>query len=281
MTEIGLIGSGRVGRALVSLLPPESFRVGAVMDETLTVARRAVREISRGTATADVESFRSAQVILICLPSGAIGGAVRKLADATFLLQRRVVLHTCGTYDSSVLRPLRRRGAATGSMHPLYVFQRPVLSFAGVYFAAEGDTAANRMAQRIVRALQGEFQLVRPGKKIHSSVAASLASDCLTGLLEIAVGQMTAAGLPRRRAWEAVARILDATQQDYAHSGRKSRPGPLLEDDTSTVEHFVEELSRRDPAAAEGYQLAARQTLLALRGHTNGFDFLDTGSDAD
>lgn len=274
MTEIGLIGPGRVGRALAGLLPADKFRIGPVLSRSLTSARRAVREMECGAAADAPEALQTSDVILIAVPDKVVETVGKRLSKVQFSFAKKVVLHTSGIRDSSDLAPLRELGAAVGTLHPLYIFQRPVLSLAGIHFVVEGDPAAAQTARSLVRAWNGEFQLVKPNQKIYHSIALSMASDCLTGLIEAAVQQMTSGGFSRRRGLEAVSRLVAAAQEDYARSGRKSRPGPLLDGDAETIRLHLAALQRDDPQTARDYQMALRQSLNALRKNVDGLSFL-------
>ena len=167
MTEIGLIGPGRVGQERAKLLPPEQYILGPVLSSTFTSARRVTRLMERGEPTEDPAAFASSDVILLTLPDPAIAAVADRLAQLPFSLTAKTVLHTSGVRDSSHLAAPAQRGAAVGSMHPLCVFQRPLLSFAGVHFTVEGDSKAASTARKRIRDLDGEFQLVTAEQKIH------------------------------------------------------------------------------------------------------------------
>lgn len=280
MVEVGLIGAGRVGRTLTALLPREQFHLGPVVGRTPTSARRSVREMANGKAAASLEGLSNCAVILVAVPDSVLGEVVTKLAGVEFRLAKKVVLQTTLLHTSSHLEPLRRRGAAVGSLQPLFVFQRPVVSLAGVYCAVEGDPGATRMARRMIRAWGGEFQLVRAEQKIHLGIACSIAADFLPGLLEMVVQQLTLAGFLKKRSLGAISQVLDAAFREFGRAGRRARPGPLLRGDALTVQGYLERLAAADPAAADSYRRLARQTLETLRRKGDAFSFLDSPGDS-
>jgi predicted short-subunit dehydrogenase-like oxidoreductase (DUF2520 family) len=200
---------------------------------------------------------------------------VERLAAARLRLARKVVLHTSRLYSSGDLEPLRRLGAAVGSLQPLFVFQRPVPSLAGVFCAVEGDPAATSMARRMIRSWDGEFQLVQADQKIRLGIASSIAADFLPGLLEMAVQQLTMAGFLKKRSLRAISKVLDVAFAEYGRSGRRSRPGPLLQNDAVTIQAYVERLDHLDPAFGDLYRQLARQTLTIFKRKSDAFSFLD------
>ena len=281
MTEIGLIGPGRVGQALATLLPVEKYTVGPILSSTLTSARRATRLMERGVPTADPKAFASSNVILVTVPDREIVAVADRLARQPFSLARKVVLHTSGVRDTADLAALTNRGAAVGSMYPLCIFQRPLLSFAGVHFAVEGDSTATNTARKLIRDLDGEFQLVNAEQKLHHCIAKSIASDLLTGLIEQAVSEMVAGGFSRRRGLQAVSRVLEDATADFGRSSRNSRPGPLLQGDTEGLRNCLEDLARLDPYTAREYRRAAIHTLQVLQKGGEHYSFLNEKREID
>lgn len=265
MIEVGLVGPGRVGRTLATLLPRERFHLGPVLSHTLTSARRSVRLMEIGEPTGDPEAFGDCDLLLIAVHDHVIEAVARRFAATGFRYAKKVVLHTNGLLSGAVLEPLRQRGAAAGSMHPLYAFQHPVLSLAGVYFTVEGDTAARSMARTLIRAWGAEFQLVKPQEKLRHLIASSMVSDLLTGLLETSVQEMASGGFNRRRALEALTQVLQVVLKDYGRSGRASRPGPLLRGEMGRALDDLDRVRRMDPQVIEDYRVQALRTLRVLR----------------
>ncbi len=253
-----------MGRALVERLPPDLFQLGPVLSRTRTSARRAVRLIGAGSPAGVPEEFHSCNAVLIAVPDAPFEAVVARLVRVDFSWRKKVILHTSGTLSSKVLEPLRARGAEVGSMHPFYVFQRPVLTFEGVLFTVEGDSTAVNFARRLVRAYGGEFELIKAHKKVHHSIAATIVSDFSTGLLEAAVQQMVAGGFTRLRAFDAARTLLRAVVEDYERSGRKSRPGPVLRREHEAVRQHLATLDDVDAALGKAYRAAARGALEIL-----------------
>jgi predicted RNase H-like HicB family nuclease len=91
-----------------------------------------------------------------------------------------------------------------------------------------------------------------------------MASDLLTGLLESSVHRMMLSGYTRRRAFQAISKLIELTVKDYAQSGRKSRPGPLLQNAKGAAALFLDGLEDIDAETADDYIRYARQTLRTL-----------------
>lgn len=268
MTKIALVGPGSVGRALFQALPTNRFSHGAVLSHSLTSARHAVRLMGEGAATEDPEALAASTLILIAVPDRVIPEVAARLAATKFSYSKKLVLHTGLASTSAALGILAKRGAAVGSLCPVCLFQNPVLSYRGVHFLVEGDELAVRAARKLVQALGGEFNRIKPEDKHHNLIAFSMVSDLITGVLELAVLRMNEAGLSRKRSISALRPVVAAAVQDFAQSHRNSRPGPILRpahEDVAAWVAAVREVDREGLA-----RLAKMAKLILAEMPTNG-----------
>ena len=97
MTKVGLIGPGRVGRTLVTLLPRDKFRLGPVLSHNFASARRAVRLLEMGEPSDDLAELVACNVVLIAVPDEVLESVVERLADVIFRYDGTVLLHTSGS----------------------------------------------------------------------------------------------------------------------------------------------------------------------------------------
>jgi len=269
LTRVGLVGPGRVGRSVVGLLPSGQFQLGPVISRTLHSAKRAVRDLGKGSARDDWASLRECDLVLVCVPD-AVGPAVLGVIGRHCSPDTPPhILYTGRTLE--VTRNLLMRGTR---FYPLRVFQRQVLDLSGVSFAISGDRAGLAAARKVARALGGKTLVLSPDRLEQAVIGASLASDALTGLLELAVQRIVAAGAPRGRAVNAVHRLVDSSLDDFLRSGPRSRPGSLLEGRSATVQSLLDVCRRDDPIASELCRSALQLSLDALGSQNESFDFL-------
>src|SRR5208282_5093845 len=122
--SLAIVGAGRLGRALGRGLRETGWSVTIVAARSVASAKRAVRFIGGGRPAAGIPAtLAAASTILIAVPDDAIASVAAELArKAGQELRGKVVVHTSGALDTSVLEPLRQCGAAVGSMHPLQTF---------------------------------------------------------------------------------------------------------------------------------------------------------------
>jgi predicted short-subunit dehydrogenase-like oxidoreductase (DUF2520 family) len=255
-----------VGRALGRRLRELGWRIGAVVTRSESSARRAVRFIGAGNACAGLtRQILASRVILIATPDDEIAVVSQDLARiGEEELRGRVVLHTSGALDSTVLEAVRKRGAKIGSLHPLQSFSGvAVPSLEGKIFAVEGETQAVRVARRLARALGGSPVRIAGSKKLLYHAAAAMAAGHVLAVEEAATQLLVSLGMKRS---EAVRGLLPMTRQvleNFERLGpRAAWTGPLSRGDYRVVRAHLEALAESPKEFAHAYEalnrLAAR-----------------------
>jgi predicted short-subunit dehydrogenase-like oxidoreductase (DUF2520 family) len=236
---ISIIGAGRVGRTLGGQLRKRGWRIGAVVTRSVKTARAAVRAIGSGRAFSKITpEALNADVILVTTPDSAILEAARQLAALNGKKCRgKIILHTSGALDHSVLRPLKRCDASIGSLHPMQTFSgRGTPQLDGVIFTLEGDRAALRVAERIARALGGIPVAITGKHKPAYHAAGALVAGHGLALVEAAAQVLQRIGFARRRAYQALLPLIRQMLDNYERLGpQRAWTGPLSRGDYSTV----------------------------------------------
>lgn len=259
---ISIVGAGRLGHVLARSLHRADWKIAAVVARSQASARAAVRSIGAGYALAGISSrVLHANVILIAIPDDAIPEVAAKLARIGGDEWRgKVVLHTSGALDDSVLAPLAQRGAATGGIHPLQTFSgRSSPPLEGVVFALHGNPRAQRVARRIARAVGGISVTVRADAKAAYHAAGTFASPSLLVIIECAMRLLMDVGFSRRRAKMALLPLIRQTIANFERFGAKeSWTGPVARGDFATVARHAAALSARPAEIQQAYAALAR-----------------------
>jgi predicted short-subunit dehydrogenase-like oxidoreductase (DUF2520 family) len=255
-----------VGRALGRRLREAGWRVIAVSARSEASAKSAARFIGGGRAMAGVPaSLIGAGLILLTVPDDALTMVTAQLAQlAAAELRDKIVLHTSGALDSSVLQPLRDLGAAVGSMHPLQTFSGVgIPPLTGKVFATEGDELAVRAARRIARTLGGLPVAIEAVQKPLYHAAGVFGAGLCLALEEAGVQVLMNVGLKRREARQALLSLTRQVLENYDKLGpQKAWTGPLARGDYRVVAAHRAALSRLQPEFLAAYcamnRLAAR-----------------------
>jgi len=263
--QVAIVGAGNFGSALALTLHQAGYSIEAVITRargrSLDRAQKLAKQVG-ARASSDLSAVR-AELIWFCVPDAEIARVAKALAEKVEW-KGRVALHSSGALTSDELDPLRRRGAAVASVHPLMTFvrgSRP--SLAGVSFAVEGDAAAVRVARRVIHDVGGRAYPIRKKDKAAYHAWGTFASPLFTALLATTEQVAALAGVNRKAARQRMIPILLQTLANYAAFGVAGGfSGPIVRGDVDTVKRHLRVL--RGTPAAEVYSALARAALQYL-----------------
>lgn len=263
---VAIVGPGRVGQALGKLLVQAGIPVRFVVARRLAAARRAVRFIRSGqpVGLADPEWANTA-VILLTTTDAALAPLARELARRRWDWSGKLILHTCGSLPATVLQPLRRRGAAIGSVHPFQTIPNPaagVRNLKGCFWGIEGDAAARKVATEWVKALGGVAFRVRASQKILYHAAAFLVCPTLVTLMDRSARLLRQAGVPTRIVRPMLGQFVEETVRNFVRlGGRRALTGPAVRGDWITIQRHLTALRRFSPDVVPAYTALVRAML--------------------
>ncbi len=272
--SLAIIGAGRVGRALGRRLRELGWKIGAVDTRSEASARRAVRFIGAGKPCAGMtRQVLASRVILIATPDDEIALVAQELARiGEEELRGKVVLHTSGAMESSVLNALHARGANVGSMHPLQSFSGvAVPSLEGKVFTIEGETQAIRMARRISRAVGGSPVRIAGSKKLLYHAAASMAAGHVLAVVEAATQLLVSLGMKRSEAVRALLPLTRQVLENFETLGpRAAWTGPLSRGDFKVARAHLDALRESPKEFAQAYEMLNRLAARVLANDASG-----------
>jgi len=258
---LSIVGAGRVGRTLGKRLRERGWRIGAVVTRSKTTSRAAVRTIGAGKPfgrlTADPFA---ADVILLCTADDDLPALVRTLAKlGRARCKGKIILHTSATLDRTVLAPLARCGAATGSLHPMQAFGGKVIpNLRGVIFGVEGDPKARRTAQSIGKSLGGITVAINTRDKPIYHAAAVMAAGSTYPAIEAGVQLLMRIGFTRGRAMQTLVPLIRQIFDNIERIGPHAAwTGPLSRGDYAIVARHARALRAYPREFQEAYAAAS------------------------
>ncbi|HKD84643.1 MAG TPA: Rossmann-like and DUF2520 domain-containing protein [Terriglobales bacterium] len=265
--SIGIVGPGNLGAALALALQAAGYRVKFLVVRSTTALSARSRSLSRKLHADVLEIGKQpikTELVWITVPDDAIADVAHALAR-TQEWKGKVVLHSSGALTSDELLPLRKKGAAVASVHPMMTFVRgSAPAMAGVSFAIEGDAAALRLATSIVRDLGGDAFKIEKRNKVLYHVFGSFASPLVIALMGSLEQVARAAGIREARIRRVMEPLLRQTLSNYlAQDAASAFSGPLVRGDAATVRKHLAEL-RQLPEARAVYIALARAALNLL-----------------
>ena len=233
---IGIVGKGRMARALGALLAPVVFTGTSVFDY---------------------------QHILIAVTDDAIPSVAVELAESG--LTGAIVLHTSGAAGPDALSVLRDAGNSVGVLHPLQTVpsaERGVETLPGATYAFAGDAPATEWARRLISRLEGKALEIDPRYWPHYHSAAVMACNYQVTLMDSALELMEKAGIARPVALDALGPILRATTENILQAGpERALTGPIVRGDAGTLRGHLAALESAMPETRNLYIAAGLRTL--------------------
>ena len=263
--RIAIVGPGRLGSALALALAGSGYQISEVIARSSRSSLRKAAALARRVRSRAVilsQAGLQCEIVWLCVPDRSIFSCARELAPLA-RWSGKVVFHSSGALTSDELDPLRERGAAVASLHPLMTFvSRSTPSLHSVPFGVEGEAAAVRLARRVVADLDGELFHVRSANKAAYHAWATLASPLLLATLVTAEQAARRAGISAASARRKMLPIARQTLANYAALGPAAAfSGPIIRGDAAIVRKHMSSF-KDHPELREAYRALA---LVALR----------------
>jgi predicted short-subunit dehydrogenase-like oxidoreductase (DUF2520 family) len=291
---VAIVGPGRWGAALARQMARAGYRIDEIVSRDNPASRQKAAAVARDVDSRAVTlelSRLEADLIWLCVPDREIARVARQLARRAFLSlpspasrhryrrpgdpkpgnpkpwKNKVVFHSSGALGSGELGPLQGAIAGKASVHPMMSYLTGgAASWRGVFFGVEGDAAARRLAQTVVRDLGGKTFVVRPGDKEIYHAWCTFLSPLLIGLLATSERVAQKAGIDARLARQRGMPLIAETLANYSARGAAGAlSGPTTRGDADVIRRHLKSLRGLAPAS-EVYLAIERATLAYLPG---------------
>lgn len=268
--RIALVGAGAAGGALLLALYRAGYPIAGVASRRIESAQRCAGLVDNPPATSDpAPAVVNADIIILATPDSQIEPACRAIADQGVIRPGQLFLHLSGALTSDALSAAQRKGADVISLHPIQALADPQKGadlLAGTWFCLEGNDAATKRGEALVKAMQGEILIIPADKKALYHAALSVAANYLITIESIAVTLLEQIGIDRQAGLKAILPLIAGSVENLAHSGLPNAlTGPISRGDTHTVAHHIDSLRVISPAHQAIYRILGRETVeLAL-----------------
>jgi len=253
MTQVNIIGAGRVGQTFLKVL---GSNVGDVASARYASAVRAVEQAGQGRAT-EVADMRSAEVWLLTVPDTQIRSASSDLARAGH--PASIAVHCSGFHTADVMAPLCDAGWQLASAHPNLSFADPVVAaanFPGTPCGVEGDGVAVKAVENLLIEVGARPFRIASDRKALYHAAAVFSNNFATVLQAIAREAWNDAGVPEALASDINASLLRATCENTIRQGpRDALTGPAARGDNDVVASQGETVAQWNAPAGELYHV--------------------------
>jgi predicted short-subunit dehydrogenase-like oxidoreductase (DUF2520 family) len=260
-SRTAIVGSGRVAQAFGRLLADAGLPPVAVAGRTVDHAQRAAAFIAPSVQPVLVRDVPAmADRVLIAVADDAIETVATELAGSG--MRAGIALHTSGAHSPQSLNALAARGVSCGVVHPLQTVadpERGVMALRGASFGIGGDTTAVEWAGQLVAAADGTALRIREKGFASYHAGAVMAGNAVIAAIDAAVTLLSAAGIDRRAALQALRPLcLTSAQNAFEMGPEAALTGPVQRGDAETIRAHVAALAGCPRPVAELYRASAR-----------------------
>jgi len=264
--KVAIVGCGIVGPALGKLLSQSGYGIIGVASRTLASAEKTAHFIGISNYTDDpLYISKDADIIFITTPDSAIKAVCEKIAKSCGLSSGSIVTHCSGALSSEILSSAHTCGAYIASLHPLQSFasvENALKIIPGSYFSFEGDKEAIPILKQIIKDLEGiELEISTEGKVLYHA-AASVASNFLITLMNLALDICGLIGISRSNAFKALLPLIQGSLKNIESVGIPAAlTGPIARGDVEIVKSHIASLESEDPRLSYLYKILALYTI--------------------
>lgn len=266
MTDVAVIGPGRIGTALALALPAPAYRVVAVAGRGEASLARFTARLAGARATSPEQAARAADLVLLAVPDDAVEPAVRALAAADAVRPGSRWVHVAGALGHEVLRLAALAGARTAACHPAVTAPDPDAGAAALPGAAWAISAAEAdlgWARVLVTDLRGSPVTVPAATRALYHAGLVVGANGVASVVALARDVLLGAGVADPAPF--LAPLATAAADGAAHRGVAALTGPVRRGDAGTVDRHLRTLTDDLPEAVDAYVALARLALAQAR----------------
>ena len=239
-------------------------------------AERCARWVDCETFSTDPgEVVRSAEVLFIATPDGAIREVCERIAKREGFREGQIVAHLSGALTSDVLEAARAYGAKVMALHPMQTFADPqqgARNLIGSHFSLEGDPGAVAFGRELVEAFSGRVLMIPKKQKALVHAALCVASNYLVTVVDLAARMLERAGVEKGEALEAMLPLIRGTVRNLEDIGSPGAlTGPISRGDAATIAGHLKAMEELAPEFLDLYRKLGEQTV-RLAGEKGGLD---------
>lgn len=265
--RISFIGAGRVGTALSYLLKKRGYEVIGITSRSIASAEKAATFMGNNIAYSnDIFVFvEDSDIVFITTNDDAIIYVAEGISKDCHIREEQIFVHTSGSLPSSILRPLKEKGAKIASLHPLQTVATPeegVKNIIGSIFAIEGDEVVYPILREMVITLEGKPFVIPEEKKPLYHLAAVIACNYFVTLMDTSLEIFKSINIDDEIGLEGLLKLVHGTINNIERLGTKNAlTGPIARGDVDTVKGHIKAIKNFVPELLGLYKVVGERTV--------------------
>ncbi len=276
MMRIGFIGAGKVGYTLGRYFTEQGsyLFVTGYCSHTMRHAEEAA-EFTGSKSYSQIEQLvADSDVVFFTVPDEAIAKVWEQVKN--FPIQGKIICHCSGALSSAVFSEMGQMGASGYSIHPFFAVSDRYNSYkelSKAVFTIEGTSDRLEEMTGLLRTCGLMVQQIQPEGKVRYHAAASIASNLVVGVTQLAEELLAACGFSQENALHALRPLMEGNLSKIMEAGTaEALTGPLERADCGTVQKHLQALEGDD---REIYRLLSRKILGVAKRKNPSRDYME------
>ena len=272
---ISFIGAGKVGSALGLYFKQKGFEIGGYYSRTYQHAHQASELTQSKTYPTIQELLHDSTMVWITVSDDALPIVAKEISSLDIPSHIKAFVHTSGVHSADILQPIRDAGFPTYCAHPLMAFGEATETAAQLsetYFSLDGpmDELKEKDATYLADFFEktGNHTLyIEANKKVLYHCAASVLSNYMVTLLNMAYEMFEESGMTKSEIKKATSPLLRSTLKNIAENDQMSDAltGAIKRGDRTTVEKHLAALEKNMPDKTMLYKELGKETMAMLQ----------------
>ena len=271
---ISFIGAGKVGLALGLYFKQKGLKIGGYYSRTYQHAQVAANKTDSKAFVSIEELMEGSTMVWITASDDALSLLADQIAQLDIPQHIEVFVHTSGVHSTKVLQPIKDKGFGTYSAHPLMAFadaKESMEQLNSVYFSietpAEVQPESDNCLTRLFEKTDNDTLQIDSNKKELYHCAASVLSNYMVTLLNMAYDLFAESGMSKSEIKEATAPLLASTLNNISNNEHMSDAltGAIKRGDATTVAKHLEALEKYMPDKKAVYTELGKATMTMLK----------------
>jgi predicted short-subunit dehydrogenase-like oxidoreductase (DUF2520 family) len=265
LLNMGFIGIGVLAKGLALALAERGYQVTAAHSRRPASAQWLAHRIRDCQVYATTQELvDSCHLVFITTPDSVI----QQVVESVRWREGQGVVHCSGSSGTRILEGASAQGAVTGAFHPFQTFagladpHEAVARMSGVTFSVSAEGWLLSFLQGMAQDLGGQPVSISDQDRPLYHASAVLGCGYLVTLLQAAMNPWRSMGFTEQEAVAALYPLARATLENISkHGVAASVTGPVVREDTDTVESHLAALSERLPGLLPIYTALASGSL--------------------
>jgi len=237
-SRISLVGPGAVGLTITRFLQNKGYPIVSVVGRTEESIDRVEKYLGHVTYSTELkDALPDGDIVLTAVSDNAIPEVCDEFAALS--IQKKTFIHFSGFRSYRDYEALEKRGAETGSMHPLQSFihiEESVKSLPGTHYVIEGTPEALTTARQLISDLEGEPITINPDLKVLYHAGACISANYFVSLLRLSEKFFKKSGVESEKIIPALIPLLKGILRNIETRGTlESITGPIARGDHQTL----------------------------------------------